>query len=104
VKSFRKIRTNISIHKTTKLLPFKVIYGHNPRFSFEIGTGAAIYVGSALGAAATVLEIEVHFKQIINLVKENTGLAQHKITLRTDKVKPNTVYRMYDFTHLNALR
>jgi hypothetical protein len=85
---------NASTHKTTKLSLFKVIYGHDPRFLFEIGTRAAIYVGSALRAAATASEIEIHFKQIIDLVKKNTGLAQHKITLRTNKVKPNTVYRI----------
>jgi hypothetical protein len=84
VKNFRKIKTNIpflafayntSTYKTTKLSPFKVIYGYDSKFPFEIGTGAATYVRSAFRAAATTSEIEVHFKQIIDLVKENTRLA-----------------------------
>jgi hypothetical protein len=85
---------NTSNHETTKLPPFMIIHGRDARFPFEIGTRTATYVGSAFQVTALALDIESHFKQVLDLARENIGLAQHKMTLRADKTKPRVEYRV----------
>jgi hypothetical protein len=92
---------NTSNYEITKLPPFMIIHRKDVRFSFEIETRTATYVRSALQAATLALDIESHFKQILDLARENIGLVQDKMTLRADKTKSRVEYQVvkkFDFS------
>jgi hypothetical protein len=101
--SFLAFAYNSSIHTTTKVSLYKAMFGREPRFSLEISMGTATYTGPGLEASSLASDIETHFKQIINLVKENTGQSQHKMMLQADK-KTRVEYRVGEkvgYPHLN---
>ena len=70
---------NSSTHEATKISPFKVVYGKEPRFPIEIGLGTANYTGAGLSKASLASDIETNFREILDLVKESTKIAQHKM-------------------------
>ena len=90
---------NSGASETTKISPFKVIYGRDPRFPTELGLGTANYTGPGALAA----DIEANFKTIRDIVLANTGLAQHKMIIRADKTKPRKEYRVGDKVWLYTL-
>jgi hypothetical protein len=56
--------------------------------------GLATYTRPRLGVFSLASNIKTYFKQIINLIKENTRQSQHKIMLQADKKKTRVEYRV----------
>ena len=83
---------NSGASETTKISPFKVIYGRDPRFPTELGLGTANYTGPG----ALTADIEANFKIIHDIVLTNTGLVQHRMIIRANKTKPQKEYRVGD--------
>jgi len=83
---------NSSTHEATKISPFKVVYGKELRFPIEIGLGTANYTGTGLSKASLASDIKTNFREILDLVKESTEIAQHKMMRRADKIQTPVEY------------